>query len=93
MGRLTDGVPLRDFKHLKMGEAYVVVRDFTDYDGVVHPTGETWRFLGHNFVPYHDGLSLFVEMGGVERHIRMQWLPETQAAIIDDLESYVQPTT
>jgi hypothetical protein len=92
LGRLTDGVPLRDFKHLKIGQWYTVAREFADYDRLVHPVGESWQFLGHNFVPYHDGLSLFVSPDGEsERHIRMQWMPEEQAAIIDDLENYIQP--
>jgi hypothetical protein len=92
LGRLTDGLPLSDFKHLCVGCDYVVVREFSDYDGGVHPAGEAWRFLGHNFVPYYDGLSLYVSIDGQERQIRMQWLPETQAGVIDGLEDYVQAT-
>ncbi len=92
MGRVTDSLPLRDFKHLIIGDWYTVAREFIDHDRDVHPVGETWQFLGHNFVPYHDGLSLFVSPDGEgERHIRMQWLPEEQAAIIDNLESYISP--
>jgi hypothetical protein len=33
------------------------VKQFTDFDGKLHPVGESWTYLGKNFVPYHDGLS------------------------------------
>ena len=82
----------RDFKHLKIGEHYVVARQFTDYDGKVHAAGEAWRFLGHDFLAYDDGLSLFVSLDGSgEWQIRLQWVAEEQAAMIDDLGSYIRP--
>lgn len=28
---------------------YRVVKPFTDYDGIVHGTGETWTYLGTHF--------------------------------------------
>ena len=91
-GTWTNTVPLRNFKHLKIGGHYVVVRDFTDHDGMLHPAGETWRFLGHNFVPYYDGLSLFVSLDGIgEWQVRLQWDRDAEAAIIDDLEAYIRP--
>jgi hypothetical protein len=69
-----------------------VVKQFTDFDGNVHPVGESWTYLGKNFVPYHDGLSLYVAPDGQrEWQIRMQWLPEGQGPIIDNLESYLRP--
>jgi len=41
--------------------------------------------------PYEDGLSLFVSIDGVsEWHIRLQWRPEQQGAIIDNLSHYVR---
>ncbi len=92
MGRLTGGLVLRDFKHLKIGATCVVIHDFTDHDGGVHAAGEAWRFLGHSFVPYYDGLSLYIlPDGGDERQIRLQWTADAEGAIIDALETYVQP--
>jgi hypothetical protein len=65
---------------------------FTDYDGDLHAEGESWVFIGHSFLPYEDGLSLFVSRDGKSvQHIRLQWRPETQGAVIDDLERHVQP--
>ena len=82
--------PRTSFQHLKSGETYRVVEAFTDYDRRVHPVGETWCFEGHSFLPYDDGLSLFVQIDGNRRQIRMQWRPEEQEPIIDALERYVQ---
>jgi Domain of unknown function (DUF3601) len=79
-----------DFGALRVGRRFHVVRAFSDYDGDEHPVGEAWTFLGHNFLPYDDGLSLFVsKTGDDEWHIRMQWRAETQGPIIDALGSYV----
>jgi Domain of unknown function (DUF3601) len=67
------------------------VKQFTDFDGKLHPVGESWTYLGKNFVPYHDGLSLFVSLDSKrEWQIRLQWLPEGQGPIIDDLAAYVR---
>lgn len=85
-------LPPLPFKHLRVGERYQVVVPFTDYDGDHHPEGEAWTFLTHNFVPYHDGLSLFVTPDGNEkRQIRLQWTPEEQGEVIDGLENYLRP--
>lgn len=84
--------PAEDFKHLIVGQRYTVIREFSDYDRDVHRVGETWRYLGHNFVPYHDGLSLFVSTDDrQEWQIRLQWVEEEQAAIIGALEIYIRP--
>ena len=81
-----------DFKHLRVGLAYRVARPFTDHDGVLHPAGECWTYLGHNFVPYHDGLSLFVSLDGAQEwQIRLSWLPEDQGHIIDALADHLVP--
>jgi hypothetical protein len=58
---------------LVSGQCYVVIASFSDYDGQVHPIGETWRFLQKSFLPYEDGLTLLVEMAGQPLSIRLQW--------------------
>lgn len=86
--RRLDGQP---FKHLTVGSRYEVIAAFVDHDGDEHPVGERWWFLGYNFVPYHDGLSLFVSLDHVQEwQIRLQWIPEEQAGIISALETYVR---
>ena len=82
-----------DFKHLYAGGHYAVVQAFTDYDGIVHPAGESWTYTGSNFLPYEDGLSLFVTISRRNLQIRLQWRPEAQGGIIDQLEDYVQPVS
>ena len=80
------------FEFLEAGKRYKVVAEFTDFDGDVHRPGEEWTFLGSSFLPYDDGLSLFVSPDGSrERQIRMQWRPESQGGIIDALRKYVAP--
>jgi hypothetical protein len=80
----------RDHQMLKAGRRFRVIREFRDFDGDVHPAGESWIFRGYSFLPYEDGLSWFVSMDGDrEWHIRMQWRAEEQAPVIDALERYL----
>jgi uncharacterized protein DUF3601 len=72
------------------GKTYQVVRAFEDYDGAIHPIGEQWRFVGKNFLPYEDGLTLIIERNGPDRSIRLQWRDETQGPIIDDFSDFVE---
>ena len=82
----------RPFMHLRVGSRYRVEQAFSDYDGCVHPRGEVWTYLGHDFLPYVDGLTLHVRGDDErERAIRLQWLPEAQGAVVDRLEDYIRP--
>ena len=84
----------RDFKHLQVGKRYVVVEAFEDYDRYTHLIGERWTFLGHDIFGKEDGLSLYLSRDdGKGWRIRLQWIPQEQGAIIDDLERYVRPTS
>ncbi|WP_431095355.1 DUF3601 domain-containing protein [Polaromonas aquatica] len=79
------------YRFLKVGEKYRVVRPFTDHDGDLHQEGESWTFLGYAFLPYDDGLSLFVSLDGAgEWHIPMQCRPEEQGGVVDEFDDYVQ---
>jgi len=91
-GTFTAHNPQTEFGPLVGGTRYTVVREFTDYDRVVHPVGESWTFLGKNFSPYDDGLSLFVSLDGTQEwHIRMSWRPDDQGPIINALGDYLAP--
>lgn len=81
------------YAHLKPGHTYEVRQPFVDYDGIAHPAGERWRFLGHSFLPYDDGLSLFVSKPGSddEWHVRLQDRAEEQADVIRALPMHVVP--
>ena len=87
-------VPKRTFTGADLipGRNYRVVRAFTDYDGSLHPVGEQWRFVQKNFLPYEDGLSLFVEQDGQTVQIRLQWRDEAQGQIIGRFSEYVEET-
>jgi Domain of unknown function (DUF3601) len=87
---MSQPLPTRPFKHLVTERDYVVVRAFVDFDGGQHAAGERWTFIGSSFLPYDDGLSLFVKIGDETRHIRMQWREEEQGPVIDALQEYVQ---
>ena len=71
------------------GQVYKVKAPFTDYDGVLHPAGETWRFVRKSFLPNEDGLSLFIEKNDQPGAIRLQWRPETQGQLIQDFSDYM----
>lgn len=75
------------FMHLEPGQAYVVIREFADFDRLTHPVGERWTFEGHAFLPYDDGLTLMV----TDRWIRLQWREDAQGSIIDNLAEYIGP--
>ena len=76
------------FQHLKIGSRYRVRRPVTDFDGPLHQPGETWTFRGHGFLPYEDGLTLYIDPGG---SIRLRWTPEDQGPVIDRLADHLEP--
>lgn len=75
---------------LKPKQGYRVITEFKDYDGIIHAVGETWNFVEKNFLPYEDGLSLFVERDGQNVSFRLQWREEAQGEIIDNFSNYVE---
>ena len=80
---------MSSFTHMVPGRRYRVVQAFTDFDGRVHSVGEVWTFSGENFLPYDDGLSLFVTINGQEEHIRMRLHPEDQGPLVDNFAAYL----
>ena len=79
-----------DVRHLKIGSRCKVAQAFTDYDGAVHPVGETWRFAGAAFLPYEDGYTFYVSVDGIhETKFRMQDWPETQGHFFANVDTYI----
>jgi uncharacterized protein DUF3601 len=74
---------------LMPGRTYRVIRTFIDYDGTVHPVDESWSFVKKSFLPYEDGLSLFVEKNKQTLLFRLQWREESQGQIIDHFSDFV----
>lgn len=77
-------------QQLLAGARYRVVREFRDYDGHIHAAGGSWKFMGLSFFPTKAGQALFVSLDGKQEwHMPLQWRPEAQGEIIDELEKYV----
>lgn len=72
------------------GKTYRIIKAFTNFDGGVHNVGERWKFLGQNFLPYEDGLTLSIELDGKQRMFRMQWRDEAQGEVISNFSDYVE---
>ena len=89
-GEIYEEFTKRSCRHLAPGKSYVVIKSFTDYDGVEHPTGEEWIFRGSNFNPYDDGQTLYAEVAGETHVFRLQDRPEEQGAILEKLEEYLR---
>ncbi len=75
---------------LMPGQTYQVIEPFTNYDGLLHPAGETWRLIEQHFLPYEDGVSLLVEKDGQPVWFRLQWREEAQGEILDHFTRYVK---
>jgi len=84
--------PKRKFTAVEMirGKTYRVIVEFTDYDGLTHSVGESWRFSGHNFLPYEDGFTLHIEWAGKNSVFRMQWTPQSQGEIVGNFSDFVE---
>jgi len=80
------------YAHLQAGKTYKVAIPFKDYDSKTHPIGERWIFIGSSFLPYDDGLSLFVTIDGQDVQIRLQDRPEAQGDIIQNLAGHLVPS-
>ena len=78
----------RSYQHLHAGRRYRVARAFTDYDRDAHPAGEAWTFVGVSHAPYDGGTSLFVERGGQQWQIRLQWDDE-QGSVLERLAEHI----
>ena len=72
------------------GKTYRVTKAFKDYGNTPHLVGEIWQYEGKNFLPYEDGLTLYVVREGRRELINLQWREETQGPIIDEFSSFVE---
>ena len=82
-------IQMADIRTLIPGKHYRVVKEFVDYDRQPHPVGEAWEFVGTNFLPYEDGLTLHVLRHGLPVTYRLQQRPEEQASLIENFTDFV----
>jgi hypothetical protein len=80
---------VKEYGHLKAGQKYTIVKTFRDYNNYPYEKSKIIEFIGSNFVPYEDGLSLFCIYNGSEHQIRLQLRPESQEEIVNNLEQYM----
>jgi Domain of unknown function (DUF3601) len=80
---------MNDVYNLKPGESYIVTKEFTDYDGILHKVGERWVFEEIHYLPYHSGLSLNVIENGKSVTYRFQDEPEEQQQLLNNFMNYV----
>lgn len=80
-----------EYGHLKAGRKYMIVKSFRDYDNYTYEEGNVIEFIGSNFVPYDDGLSLFCVYKDREKLIRLQVRPEAQLETARNLQQYLAP--
>ena len=78
-----------DISNLKPGESYIVIKEFTNYDGNLHKVGERWIFEEINYLPYHSGLSLNVIENGKSVTYRFQDEPDQQQKLLECFMDYV----
>lgn len=75
---------------LQQGKTYRVTKEFTDYDRIIHKTGEVWTFEKTTFLPYHSGLTLFVNENGKPAIYRFQSEPEEQQELLNHFMEYLE---
>lgn len=79
-----------NIRELQQGSTYAVVSEFVNYDGITHTIGETWPVQEITFLPYHDGLSLFVIENGQKKQYLFQEIAEEQEKLISNFMEHVK---
>jgi hypothetical protein len=78
-----------DYGHLKVGRAYRLARDLVDVQGTTRPAGDVWVYLGSSFVPYHDGLTLYVFRERAIEGILLEGEAQRQVSALEPAEAPV----
>lgn len=77
---------------LARGKRYRVQKPFTDANGDLHATGESWQFIASMFSPLDDELLIAVRRDdATEWRILLRWLPDAEPAVIEKFADYVVP--
>ncbi|MEZ9525689.1 DUF3601 domain-containing protein, partial [Enterovibrio norvegicus] len=79
-----------NYQIFEAGCSYRVLNGFSDYRRMRYKKGDELTFIGSNFVPYEDGLSLFFSFKGNERQIMLCVREGFQINIAHNLSSYFE---
>ena len=78
-------------EYLYSGDYIKVIKDFKDYYGFTHQTGEEFYFACAFFLPYEDGYTLYISKDKINiKAIYLQDRPETQREICYNLKKYFE---
>ena len=88
---LAEGLHTRN-TWLLPGVNYIVIKEFVDDDGALHPVGERWKYLGCEYRKLAHGYVIFVsshldEEASFRLHHRR--LPSNTPTVLDKLEEHV----
>lgn len=74
--------------YLERGRLYRVIKDFSDDDGVHHPVGEEWTFLGSTYSRY-DGLRILGVRMPSGQVTQLTLRDSKQREVLHDFDQYV----
>lgn len=81
---------MKSIRNLIKGNKYIVIKEFIDYDKIVHPLNEIWTFDRLSYVAYHDGVCLHVIKDDQPDMYRLMDIDDEQKPIIDYFLDYVK---
>lgn len=76
---------------LVKGKTYIVIKEFTDYDGRKHPVGEKFEFDLYDYYFLDMGYTLYIKKNGEEKIMRLKDHKKHQAQLIKTLPDYIKP--
>ena len=78
-----------DYKHLHHRGRYRVVREFSDFDDVVHSVGEEWTYDHYTYYFYEGGHTFHVERPDGSAFVwRLAY--GVNQEVLDNLEEYIR---
>ena len=78
-------------EYLYSGDYVKVIKDFKDYYGFTHQTGEEFYFACAYFLPYEDGYTLYISKDKINiKTIYLQNRAESQREICYNLKEYFE---
>ncbi len=79
-----------DLFNLEKGKKYAVIKPFIDFDKIQHTVGEIWLYDRKEFLPYSDGLTIYVFVKGKIVSFRFQDDENQQKEILNNFQDYMK---